>query len=310
MEEINHRVKEKLAFILKNQGKFIPLLKFKVADEMSFGHTAIVTIWKPTDDMFSLIQEGAVYEMTSAKTRGFEANEMQIYAGKETIFKKLCSDRVPSIYCRRHISISEIVPIDAPELNELDTTGIVVHVGDDTNVFQAVYVADADCNIVRINFWMGLTKYAYDDVVKPKRFLAIKNLQWRSTSNSKPIPCAYASDFSTFTENPTSPELLSAISNLKLKFESVNMEEFIDECMEKIQSQKSPFQTPARTESMPLMQSPGSSLLTTPTNISLGHSSNQSRIEQLNKYGDAMPLPPLHINSLNKSFKLPMSKDC
>lgn len=310
MEEINNRVKEKLAFIEKGKGKVVPLLNFKIADEMSFDRTAIVTIWRPADEMFSMIQEGAVYEMTSAKTRGFKDNEMQIYAGKDTIFKKLYVDAVPSLYCRRHISISEILSIDKPVFEQLDTTGFVIHVGDPTTQLQPVYIADADQNILCIYFWVDLKKYAYDDVVKAKRFLAIKNLQWRPTDNSKSIPCTYATEYSIFTENPASSELLSALTSLKTKFESVQMEELFDACMKKIQSHNPPFQlTPARTP-IQSMQSPGSSLPATPTNISIGRSSNQSRIDQLNKYGDAMPLPPMHINSLNKSFKLPLSNDC
>lgn len=301
IEEIDNRVKEKLAVIDKKRGKFFHLLKFIVADEMSFDNTAIVTIPRPTDDMCSMIQEGTVYEMTSAKTKGFDrgSNIMQIYAGRDTIFKKLYVNRMPPSYCRHHTSISQILSIDKPVLNELDTVGFVVHVGDVTTQLQPVYIADDDQNIACIYFWAGLAKYAYDDVVRPQRFLAIKNLQWRSSSNSKPIPCMYATEYSIFTENPTSADLLNAITSLKMKFETVKMEEFLDACMEKIQSHKPPFQsTPARTSSMPSIQSPESSL---PTTLN-----NQNRMDLLNKYGDAMPLPPLHINSLNKSFKLPV----
>lgn len=301
-EEISNRVRQKLASMDKIKQKFDPMLKIKITDVMSFHKTAIVTFWYPSEEISATIQEGSAYEMTQCSAaRGDYSNELQINAGKSTIFKKLNMNfQLPTSLQRCHTSISEIGSIDQPLFNELDTTGLVIHVGDVSTKFQPVYMADNEQNIICIYFWNDVKNYAYDDVVQPKRFLAIKNLQWRSISNSKPIPCAFVTDFSIFTENPQSSELLSAITSLKEKFISVNINEFIKTCMEKIKSHKSPIgRTPVRSYSVPSM--PGE----------FRHStlSNKSRIELLSKYGDPMSTPPLQIKSLNKSFKHPTLKD-
>lgn len=314
-EAIRDRVNEKLVSINKNKQYSTPLIKLKISDELSFEKTAILIIWRPAEEIISMIQEGKVYEVTGTTTRPTkDVSELKIFAGKNAIFKKQNVDQfqVPVAYRRRHISISEILSVDRIMLNELDTTGFVVHVGDVSSQFQPVYIADNNRNIVCMIFWQDLKSYAYDDVVQPNRFLAIRNLQWRLSSNSKPIPYAYVTECSIFTENPQSSELLSAMTNLKMKFKNVKMDEFIDACMEKIKSTEPPLQTtPGRIYSNSSMQSSTSSLLSTTTDISTrsGHSSlsNKSRIDQLSKYGNPMPTPPMQINSLNKSYKLPVS---
>lgn len=312
-EEINTRVKQKMASIDKGQRKFVPLLRFKITDEMFFDKTAIVTVWKPNEETFSLIQEGLVFDLTGSASRGVSFLELQIYAGKSANFRKVNAvTRVPETLLRRHISISEILSIDQLTLNELDTTGFVIHVGESLHSQQPVYIADTDHNIVCINFWRSIKEFAYEDILQPRRFLAIKNLQWRKSSNSKSIPCTYATEYTLITEHPQSTDLSSAIITLKEKFTNVDVDEFIESCMEKVRSfESTSLSTPNHSnQSSSLMQSSVSSLSKTPTDSSTrpGRSSlsNQSRIEMLSKYGSGMSTPPLKIDSLSKSFKLPV----
>ncbi|KAG4075254.1 hypothetical protein HA402_003045 [Bradysia odoriphaga] len=313
-EEINARVKKKLAAIDKGHKKFVPLLRFKITDEMFYDKTAVVTVWKPTEEILSQIKEESVFDLTGSASRGAHMSELQIYAGRNANFRKLnVVTRVPTSLLRRHISISEIISIDHLALNELDTTGFVVHVGESLHSLQPVYIADSNHNIVCINFWQSVKDFAYEDVLQPKRFLAIKNLQWRKSSNSKSIPCTYTTEYTLFIENPQSAELSSAITTLKEQFANVDLDEFIETCMEKVRSfNSSCLTTPIHSNnSSSLLQSSTSSLLKTPTDFSPrpGRSSlsNQSRIEMLNKYGDGMATPPLKIDILNKSFKLPVT---
>lgn len=307
-EAIREKVMEKYATIEQNLRKFVPLLRFKVTDGKSFDKTAVVTVWKPTEEIFSIIKEGTFYDLSGSTTRGMYLNELQVYAGREAFFEKVnTTTEVPLSLHRRHISISEIVSIDELALNELDTTGIVVHVGETLQKFQPVYIADSARNIVCINFFESVKKFAYEDVVQVKRFLAIKNLQWRKSSNSKPIPCTYVTDYSIFTENPQSSELSSALTNLKMKFANVDVDTFIETCMEMVLAHNSSFQS-----SMSSLQTSTSLLQKTPSDIALRSDRSsltvQSRIDQLSKYGEAMSTPPLHINCLKKSFSLPVSK--
>lgn len=314
-EIIRSRVNEKLASIDKNTRKFIPLLRFKITDGMSFDKTALVTVWKPTEEILSMIKEGTVFDLTGSSARGISFNEFQIYAGKGAHFTKINAvSPVPVTLHRRHTNISEILSVENFSLNELDTTGLVVHVGEISHKFQPVFLADCDQNIMCIYFYESVKAFAYDDVVQRKRFLAVKNLQWRKSSNSQPIPCTYATEYSLFTVNPQSSELSVALEHLKTQFSNVDLNTYIDACMEKVRSHNSSFQsTPGRTASMSSLQSSGSSITKTPTDITPrpGRSSlsNQSRMEQLSKYGEPnMATPPMHISSLNKNYKLPVSK--
>ncbi|XP_037034626.1 breast cancer type 2 susceptibility protein homolog [Bradysia coprophila] len=312
-EEINARVKKKLAAIDKGHKKFVPLLRFKITDEMFYDKTAVVTVWKPTEEILSQIKEESVFDLTGSSSRGAHLSELQIYAGRNANFRKLnVVTRVPRSLLRRHISISEIVSIDHLALNELDTTGFVIHVGESLHSLQPVYIADSNHNIMCINFWQSIKDFAYEDVLQPKRFLAIKNLQWRKSSNSKSIPCTYTTEYTLFIENPQSAELSSAITTLKEQFANVDVNEFIESCMEKVRSfNSSCLSTPIHSNNSSSLLQSTSSLLKTPTDFSPrpGRSSlsNQSRIEMLNKYGDGMATPPLKIDILNKSFKLPVT---
>ncbi|KAJ6644293.1 Breast cancer type 2 susceptibility protein like [Pseudolycoriella hygida] len=305
-ETIRTRVNEKLSLVERDTRKFVPLLRFKITDENSFDKTAVVTIWKPTEEMLSLIKEGTVYELTGSSARGTISNELQIYAGKDAIFRKFnVVNQTPASLVRRHITILDILSLEHIPLNEVDTSGMVVHLGEISQRRQPVYIADADENIVCIYFFQSVKDFAVDDIVQVKQILAIKNLQLRKTSNSKPIPCAYANENTIFTVNPHSSELCSAIESLKSRFQTVELNEFMESCMGKIRAHNfSLASTPVRKDSSLLQKT---SSYTSPLP---GHSplNNQSRIELLSKYGDAMATPPLHINCVNNSFKLPVSK--
>lgn len=89
--------------------------------------------------------------------------------------------------------------IDHLVLNELDT-GLVMHVGKSFHSLQPVFIADSDHNIMCINFWQTVKDFAYEDILQPKRFVAVKNLQCRNSINSRPIRCTYATEYTQFIE--------------------------------------------------------------------------------------------------------------
>lgn len=263
MDEISRRVTEKL-HTLSNQPKITSLLKFRVIDARHpTAKTAIISIWNPSEFHESNIREGKFIEISNASASGLQRSDVQISAGRNTIFKEVFStvqDQHRQME-RKLTLISEIDPkMFSPYFNEFDTVGYVVAIEEcNEKKFQPVYIADAAKNLMCINFWLGIKEYAYDDVVICGRFLAISQLQWRSWDNAQNrsgFLLAFASEFTVFTENPRATHLKSGLEQLQHDIESISdLNVFRDGCKEvigafKAKSTASKDITPLRTISI------------------------------------------------------------
>ncbi|XP_052566174.1 uncharacterized protein LOC120417634 [Culex pipiens pallens] len=237
-----------------------PLLKVRVVDARKPEKTLLMSIWGPPEDLGEVVQERRVLEVVNLTANGSKNGEIQLKAGKSTNYRVLDRMRfdLPEGHFRR---LTKIVDIDRssfhPLYNEFDTVGVVVYVGNsDTKKFQIAYLADANMNLLGVHFWSGIKEYAYEDVVKERSLLCVSNLQWRSFSQQSTIPSSYATEYTTFSEHPKADHFKEELRTLKATLESIDLEQFYQECTEKITSAKdkklprsSSFNTPLRNSS-------------------------------------------------------------
>lgn len=333
-EEISLRVREQLSLENKAKGKVTPMLKLKIIDAKLPDITATLSIWNPSESVIEMLKEKSSIEVENSSACGIRYNELQLSAGKYTLFKtmptKVVSPRVES-FLRRVVTLLDINKGNfKPNFNEIDTIGLIVHIGQGVpKKFQPVYIVDDKRNMLCINFWAGLKAYAYEDLVTVGRILFVKDLQWRLVSTSNIIPCSFATEFTVFTEKPKSAQTIELIQELKNGLQAHNLTEYIEECVAYIEKCKpsrtgtsiTPLLSKMSGDKTPIAgtvrQSMSMELLRTPNEFSPGVgqpvSQVQSRIDKLCIYGPPPPISPLMHNkchpSARKSFKMPKMND-
>lgn len=84
-----------------------------------------------------------------------------------------------------------------------------------TGSCPAFYLADGELNFVKVRCFNSLSQASLEDVIKPRVFLALSNLQLRGQS-LHPTPVVYAGDLTVFATNPKDLHLLESLNQLKI----------------------------------------------------------------------------------------------
>ena len=87
---------------------------------------------------------------------------------------------------RRLTPISDIVEeAFSPPFREVDVVGVVIKIDPELrNGFQAVFICDVLLNFVCLQFYGGIQKFGFSQVInKPGKVLLCSNLQWRDSSS-------------------------------------------------------------------------------------------------------------------------------
>ncbi|XP_055626140.1 breast cancer type 2 susceptibility protein homolog [Toxorhynchites rutilus septentrionalis] len=241
LQEINRRVKERMKDQNRRQN-VTPMLKARVMDARAPDKILLLTIWRPPEHLNEIIQERKILEICNTKANGTRNGELQLTAGKSCTYNLLNQPQIelPVERFRKLTKISEIdVTNFRPPFNELDTIGVVVHIGNfEANRFQTIYVANLSMNLLRINFWSGIRAFAYEDVVKPLAVLCISNLQWRPINASSVIPIAFASECTTFSESSKAIHFVDELQNFHSSLATIDLELFSNECCQRIEQIK------------------------------------------------------------------------
>lgn len=300
--EISRRTKEKIS---EEKTDSRPLIRIRVVDAVSAQQSALVTIWNVFENDLSL-KENRFMEITNLLASGCRGRDLLLSTTKRTAFRSIDSMKstltTHNSVQRRCMPLAEIISNGfLPPFNELDFVAFVFHVSVKTtnSKFQSIYVVDDQQNILQINFWNKIDEYARDSVVYKGNFLAISNLEWRP-ANAKlksGLTQAFATETSTFTENPKSQTQSDALGKLKEKFSTIkNIDEFIDECEKQIR-------TDFNGSNISFNQSTLNLVTTVNEN---GKTPAQLKIEKLRLYEDPPATPPLMIkNDLTMPVRRP-----
>ncbi|XP_048487902.1 breast cancer type 2 susceptibility protein homolog [Plutella xylostella] len=229
----------------------LPLVKATVADCTKDGcTTATLSIWRPSEAIMEILQEGAWIEMMNVMPTGVRQNELQISAGRQSTFNKVKvkeTDKMKEYLAtlsRKCIDIKTLAQNPALKTyrNEIDTVGLVVLIDPPTSEFdsesnknqhfQNVYLADTDKNMICVNFWGGVKKFGFENVLDTGQIIAGINLQNRLGNTKKNIPQYRATEFSYFTKTPKYNDARMMIDELTKKMNGIDRRKFCGDCIE------------------------------------------------------------------------------
>ncbi|XP_059046847.1 protein PF3D7_1417600 [Achroia grisella] len=249
LENIHARVKSKMdsAGLIFTRNT-IPLLKVRVADVRDRNGNvevtkALLSIWKPNDALTEIITEGAWIELLNVVPTAVRYSELQLSAGRQTTFKQITVKQTDKLkpyttsLNRTCYPITQLAnnPSMVTDYNEVDTAGVIFDIDpknrdfNSNNQFQNVHIADENKNIICVNFWGGIKKFGFSNVLDTGQIISCVNLQRRSGSTRRCVPQYRATEFTYFTKTPKS------VANRKLMEDLVNKisvnNGFIDDCM-------------------------------------------------------------------------------
>ncbi|XP_060808938.1 breast cancer type 2 susceptibility protein homolog [Amyelois transitella] len=221
----------------------VPLLRVRVTDVFQGDvNRALLTIWKPNDAISELITEGACVDILNVVPTAVRYSELQLSAGRQTIFKQTDPKNrdkllpyVKSI-SRTCYPIKEIIthPTMVTDYNEIDTAGIIIEIDPSHNAFksisqfQNVYLTDEYKNIICVNFWGGIKKFGFENVLDTGQVVACVNLQKRVGNTRKNIPQYRATEYTYFTKTPKSVAARKIVEDL---WKVLKNKSFVQECL-------------------------------------------------------------------------------
>lgn len=126
----------------------------------------------------------------------------------------------------------------ATDYNEIDTVGLIFLIDpsienfDSTKQsFQNVYLTDIDKNMICVNFWGGLKKFGFQNVLDTGQVVACVNLQKRAGNTRKTIPQFRVTELSYFTQTPKSDSARKMLLELNKKLIGIDRRKFCQECV-------------------------------------------------------------------------------
>lgn len=125
----------------------------------------------------------------------------------------------------------------ATEYNEIDTVGFIFLIDpsnrqfESNNQFQNVYLADINKNILCVNFWGGIKKFGYENVLDTGQVIYCGNLQKRAGNSRKNIPQYRATEFSMFTNTPRNEKGREMIEEICKKMFGLDRRKFCNDCV-------------------------------------------------------------------------------
>jgi hypothetical protein len=154
----------------------VPMLKLRLVDcRATHLNSAIISIWRPNEELQYNIKEGRAYHLYNVNAAGLRFGELQLNAMKNTMWKEMkqsnltpvnISTFLASTYlsCFLFIILQDLdrsviafstanQPGFKPMFNELDIVGLVVFVGLQQRPFQTAILSDGNfflCNIILI----------------------------------------------------------------------------------------------------------------------------------------------------------------
>ncbi|XP_055609545.1 breast cancer type 2 susceptibility protein homolog [Uranotaenia lowii] len=240
--EINRRVKERMAGQNGLKRKVAALLKVRVMDARKPEKVLLLSIWRPPEYLSDIIQEKKFLKIHNATANGTRNGEIQLTTGKNSSFSMLSPTKyeLPVDQTRKLTKISEIDVFSfKPLFNEFDTIGVVVQIGVlESKKFQLVYFADSESNLLCVNFWSGIKEYAYEDLIKERTVLCISNLQWRTINALSAIPNSFATEYTTFSECSKLEHFSEELTRFQTLLNAQNFDTFYDNCRMKILEMK------------------------------------------------------------------------
>ncbi|XP_057378960.1 uncharacterized protein LOC130701035 [Daphnia carinata] len=201
----------------------VPMLKVRVVDvRVTSSNSAIVSIWRPTEDLQHYLREGRVYRLYNVNAAGLRFGELQLNATKNTSWSEMKQTSATPLLQSLARSVTPFSAANQfgfkPMFNELDIVGLVVYVGQQQSKgpFQTAILSDGT-TYFGVKCWGSLEDYALADVIVVGSFLAFSNLQWRATAcrTASKLQFAFIHEGTLVSSRPALKHLDAALQDLK-----------------------------------------------------------------------------------------------
>ncbi|XP_045538534.1 breast cancer type 2 susceptibility protein-like [Papilio machaon] len=245
-DRVNDRVKEQGLQVGRN---VVPVMKIRVADVGDDGEVskAMMSIWRPNEAVMEIIKEGTWIDAFNIMPTARRYSEIQLSAGRQTVFSRSnykVNDKVQQIVAslkRTCYSIESLVkmPTLVTSYNEVDVVGLVFLIEPSIAQFEAikgqhfqnVYLTDTDKNIICVNFWGGLKKFGYENILDIGLVVACMNLQKRTGNSRKGIPQYRATEYSYFTKMSKHSNVRIIMDDLNKTLSTINIKQLCESCV-------------------------------------------------------------------------------
>ncbi|XP_038219961.1 breast cancer type 2 susceptibility protein-like [Zerene cesonia] len=226
----------------------VPLLKIRVASVEGRERKickGMLSIWRPNEALQEVIAENTWLDVYNVVPTAIRNSEIQLSASRHSIFQKSKVTHVEEInsctdYLKRQCY--QIKDIRNSKLftdnNEVDTVGFIISIEpsnkdfeNSKQLYQNIYLADENKNIVCINFWGGIKKFGFENILDTGQVIACVNLQKRSGNTMKNIPQYRATEFSYFTKTPKYDCLRKLCLELTKIFSGLDKRKFCLDCV-------------------------------------------------------------------------------
>ncbi|KAI9551569.1 hypothetical protein GHT06_021902 [Daphnia sinensis] len=201
----------------------VPMLKIRVVDvRATSSDSAIVSIWRPTEELQHYLREGREYRLHNVNAAGLRFGELQLNAMKNTLWSEVKQAITTPLLQSLARSVTPFSAANQlgfkPIFNELDVVGLVVYVGQQQNKgpFQTAILSDGT-TYFGVKCWGNLEDYALADVIVVGSFLAFSNLQWRATAcrTASKLQFAFIHEGTLVSSRPALKHLDAALQDLK-----------------------------------------------------------------------------------------------
>ena len=197
-----------------------PLLRLRVID-IPTEKESTLSIWRPNDELVQGLKEGSVVKVYSVNV----CSKLALKSTKQTRFERIQYDSIKDLVrFERGVQVIEDILDDdfKPYFDEVDIVGVVVHIGQLNQDFQAAFLCDSMYNFVSLQFHHGITKHALESMIKVGNVLNLSNLQWRKSSaegrlfkgSEVTVPCLYVTEVTLVSTDSKIPERSSMMKEL------------------------------------------------------------------------------------------------
>ncbi|XP_022119997.2 breast cancer type 2 susceptibility protein homolog isoform X2 [Pieris rapae] len=248
IERIQKKVREKIKTSSLNVARnVVPLMKIRVA---SVGEDfkickGMISIWRPNEELQEIITEGKWIQVYNVVPTAHRYSEIQLSASRQSIFqnyevKNFTKNTIIESLKRRYYPIRDLTKNSFlnTDYNEIDTVGFIFLIEPSIREFetskqlyQNVFLADENKNIICVNFWGGIKKFGFEHILDTGQIVACINLQKRSGNTMKSIPQYRATEFSYFTKTSKYKCIREVSEELIKIFSGLDKRKFQEDCV-------------------------------------------------------------------------------
>ncbi|XP_065669169.1 breast cancer type 2 susceptibility protein homolog isoform X4 [Hydra vulgaris] len=202
----------------------VQLQRFRVQCMCNTNQNTILSVWKPTNDINELWNEGvklSIYNLSCTKNR-YKHIKSQVQLSTTHTSKYFVHENEANLnfHSRKAYSIADLCRMNKIPYNEVDIVGFAVKIEPENcmlGVDQTVYLCDdRSKQFLIVKFHGGLKAYSVENIVKESHLVSFSSLTWDHNDKCYPaknIFCIYSDLSNVSNVNP--PYMSKAVKRCK-----------------------------------------------------------------------------------------------